>query len=89
MSSQSVAPSVAAALLVVGSLAIGTTTVQHASRAHSPGLTGKGHTPCLHGDVHTCAVLRSGWLMMWRIVLSKIPVVRALCGLPPSGKKTL
>ena len=40
------------------------------------------------GAALVCVIaLALGWLVMYKVVLSKIPIVRALAGLPPLPKK--
>lgn len=80
------APEVAAFMLVVGSFVMG---ASDALQRPLPVLF-----PCLSLGVafshrkHSFSNFIAGWLAMWRIVLSKSNVIRALCGLPPNPEKT-
>jgi hypothetical protein len=58
-------------LLVVGAIALGA----HA-RSRKPALI-----LTLSKKPTSARCIATGWLAMWRLVLSKIPVLRAMCGL--------
>ena len=60
-------------LLVVGAIALG---ARARARSRKPALI-----LTLSKKPTSARCIATGWLAMWRLVLSKIPVVRAMCGL--------